>query len=193
MATNNTSADRPTEKPHSNLLDRVRAAIEQHQLVSTGARVVVGVSGGPDSLTLLHSLRALRDEYKFILHVAHLNHQLRGAESDADAEFVQAIAREWKLPATIEARDVHAIAQSQHLSIEEAARRTRYAFLAQVAQHEGALLIAVAHHRDDQVETLLMHFLRGTGLTGLRGMQAKTPLRGAGFGLDPSFDQSCCT
>lgn len=188
MANHNTSTDRPTEKPQSSLLDRVRATIEQHQLLMSGARVVVGVSGGPDSLTLLHLLRALRDEYKLILHVAHLNHQLRGAESDADAEFVQAIAHEWKLPATIETRDVQTFAQAQRLSIEEAARRARYAFLAEVAQREGALLVAVAHHRDDQIETILMHLLRGTGLAGLRGMKYTTPLRGAGFGLDPSFD-----
>lgn len=190
MATNNLPPDHLTEKPQSDLLDRVRATLEQHQLVANGARIVVGVSGGPDSLTLLHVLRALRDEYKLTLHIAHLNHQLRGDESNADAEFVRAIANEWKLPATIETRDVKTLAQQHHLSIEEAARRARYAFLAQVAQREGAWLVAVAHHRDDQVETLLLHLLRGAGLAGLRGIQYKTPLRGAGFGLDASFDES---
>lgn len=190
MATNHLPPDRPTEKPSAVLLDRVRATIERHQLVLSGARVIVGVSGGPDSLMLLHVLRALRNEYKLHLHVAHLNHRLRGEESEADAEFVRAIANEWKLPATIETRNVSGFAQAQHLSLEEAARRVRYAFLAEVAQREGALLIAVAHHRDDQVETILMHLLRGAGLAGLRGMKHKTPLRGAGFGLDTSFDSA---
>lgn len=188
MASNSIAPNHSAEKKQPGLLDRVRATIDQHQLLTHGSHVVVGVSGGPDSLTLLHCLRALRSEFKCTVHAAHLNHQLRGADSDADAEFVQAIVREWQLPATLEARDVPAFAQAHRLSIEEAARRARYLFLAQIAQREGASLVAVAHHRDDQVETLLMHFLRGTGLAGLRGMKHKTPLRGAGFGLDDAFD-----
>ncbi len=112
----------------------------------------------------------------FALHVAHLNHQLRGAESDADAEFVAQIAREWQLPATIASRDVAACAREQKLSLEAAARETRYAFLAQVAQTVGARVIAVAHNADDQAETVLMHLLRGAGLAGLRGMKYKSAI-----------------
>ncbi len=88
------------------LLDQVRATIAHHQLFERGDTIVVGVSGGPDSLALLHCLCALCGELQITLHVAHLNHQLRGAESDADAEFVASLAREWELPATIESRDV---------------------------------------------------------------------------------------
>jgi tRNA(Ile)-lysidine synthase len=163
------------------LLQQVRATNAQHSLFSPGDAVVVGVSGGPDSLTLLHSLRALRDELQITLHVAHLNHQLRGSESDADAEFVAWLAREWDLPATVEARDVGAFAREQRLSLEEAARQARYAFLAEVAQRVGARVIAVAHHADDQAETVLMHFLRGAGMAGLRGMEYKTEIRDSRF------------
>jgi len=174
------------ERRRPDLRAQVRAAILKHQLIARGDTVVIGVSGGADSLSLLHALRSLRDELDLRLHIAHLNHQLRGPDSEEDANFVTALAREWKLPATIEARDLGTFARGQHLSIEELARHARYAFLAEVARREGAPVVAVAHNRDDQVETVLMHFLRGAGLAGLRGMQSKTGLRGASFGLAES-------
>ena len=158
------------------LLDKVRTTIHRHSLLAHGDRVVVGVSGGPDSLALLHALRHLQDELGISLHVAHLNHKLRGEESDADAEFVQHLAWEWKLPITVEARDVHKIVSSQRMTLEEAARYTRYDFLLQVANQVDASIIAVGHNMDDQAETVLMHFLRGAGLAGLRGMRYKSPL-----------------
>ncbi len=159
-----------------NVKDRLLRTIAEHRLLAPGDRVVVGVSGGPDSLALLHVLNQLRDELQISLHVAHLNHQLRAEESDADADFVEKIVREWGLPATIQDRDVRALARAQHLSLEEAARHARYAFLAEVAERIGAGKIAVAHNADDQVETVLMHFLRGAGLAGLRGMAYKAHL-----------------
>ena len=158
------------------VIDQVRATIAQHNLFAPGDKVIVGVSGGPDSLTLLRCLCTLRRELEIEPHVAHLNHQLRGEESDADAQFVARLAKEWQLPVTIEARDVKALANAQRLSIEEAARHARYEFLSEVAQRAGARVIAVAHNADDQVETVLMHFLRGAGLAGLRGMLYKTEI-----------------
>ncbi len=158
------------------LISRVRESIRERGLFSRGETVVVAVSGGPDSLTLLDILRELAPELQIALHVAHLNHQLRGAESDADAEFVAQLAREWKLRATIQSRDVGAYAREHHHSIEEAARVVRYRFLAEVAAQVGAQIVAVAHNADDQVETVLMHFLRGAGLSGLRGMEYKSRL-----------------
>jgi tRNA(Ile)-lysidine synthetase-like protein len=153
------------------VLEVVRETIKHHALFSPGDTIVVAVSGGPDSLALLHALRSLQGELKISLHVAHLNHRLRGAEADADAEFVAWLASEWHLPATVQARDVAALAQEQRLSLEEAARHARYGFLAEVAARVGARSIAVAHNADDQVETVLMHFLRGAGPAGLRGMK----------------------
>jgi tRNA(Ile)-lysidine synthase len=152
------------------LLQRVRSTIERHQLLAERDTVVIGVSGGPDSLCLLHLLLRLRDEYALRLHVAHLNHCLRGAEADADAEFVAQVAQQWGLSASVESQRVAALAQQKKLAIEEAARQARYAFLARVAQQVGASTIAVGHNADDQVETILMHWLRGSGLAGLRGM-----------------------
>jgi len=158
------------------LLKQVRRTIERTGLLVPGDGVVVGVSGGPDSLCLLHVLRRLREEYRLRLHVAHLHHGARGADADADAEFVAALAAEWGLPVTIEKQDVPALAHAHKLAFEEAARRLRYAFLARVAGEIGAHKIAVGHNADDQAETVLMHFLRGAGPAGLRGMLPFTPL-----------------
>ncbi len=157
------------------LLDTVRKTLAEQRLISPGDKVVVGVSGGPDSLALLHLLCALRGELRLDLHVAHLNHRLRAAESEADAEAVARLAREWDVPATIESLDVSAWAREQRLGLEEAARIARYRFLSDVARRLDARLIAVAHHADDQVESVVMHFLRGAGLGGLRGMPYATP------------------
>jgi tRNA(Ile)-lysidine synthase len=153
-----------------NVLSTVRRTIDRHGLLPPEETVVVGVSGGPDSLCLLHVLNRLGGEYRIELHVAHLNHKMRGREADADAAFVARLAEEWGLPCTVEARDVPTLAGEEKLSLEEAARRARYAFLAEVAEQAGAQRIAVGHNADDQTETVLMHWLRGAGLAGLRGM-----------------------
>jgi tRNA(Ile)-lysidine synthase len=158
------------------VLKQVRNTIRQHELFAFGEDVVVGVSGGPDSLCLLHILRRLQKECGLGLHVAHLNHRLRGAEADADAQYVAHISEAWGLPVHTEAQDVAALAQQRKLAIEEAARQARYAFLARTALRVGARKIAVGHNADDQVETVLMHWLRGSGLAGLRGMQFKSKL-----------------
>jgi tRNA(Ile)-lysidine synthase len=158
------------------VIDQVRKTIEEYGLLAAGETVVVGVSGGPDSLCLLHVLRQLSEEYGLGLHVAHLHHGQRGQEADADAEFVRELAAGWGLPWTVERADVPALARQQGLAFEEAARRARYAFLARVAADHGARTIAVGHNAGDQAETVLMHFLRGSGLAGLRGMLPLTRL-----------------
>jgi tRNA(Ile)-lysidine synthase len=153
---------------------KVLAFVRRESLLAAGETVVVGVSGGPDSLCLLHVLGALRNELGIRLHAAHLNHLIRGADADADAQFVADRAAEWGIPCTVEARDVPAFAREHSLAIEEAARRVRYAFLVEVARRVGATRIAVGHNADDQSETVLMHWLRGAGLAGLRGMLPAT-------------------
>jgi tRNA(Ile)-lysidine synthetase-like protein len=158
------------------LVAHVQMAIEQHSLLAPGQTVVVGVSGGPDSLCLLHVLRRLAPGFPLRLHVGHLNHGLRGADADSDADFVAQLASEWGMPATIERADVPALARDRRLAFEEAARCARYVFLARLARKVGAPTIAVAHNADDQAETVLMHWLRGAGLAGLRGMLPGTPL-----------------
>ena len=166
-------------------LTSLRRFIHKHDLLprrargSTGAPaapVVVGVSGGADSLALLHALNELAPEYNLRLHVAHLDHQLRGDEAQADASFVRDIAQAWGLPYTIDSRDVTGCARDYKLSLEEAARQVRYGFLREVALAQQSETIAVAHNADDQAESVLMHFLRGSGLSGLRGMLPKMHL-----------------
>ena len=159
------------------VLHRVRQTIRTHGLVEPGIGIVIGVSGGPDSVCLLHVLVCLREELDLRLHVAHLHHGARGLEADADAEFVASLASSWELPVTVEKQDVPALARVHRLAFEETARRARYAFLARLAGEIGASRIAVGHNADDQAETVLMHFLRGAGLAGLRGMLPLTPLR----------------
>lgn len=159
-----------------NLLDQMRRAIARHDLLDRGSTVVVGVSGGADSVCLLHALLTLTPEYDLRLHVAHLDHQLRGEAGRADADFVRDLAQRWGLPHSIGSRDVAAFARDYKLSLEEAARQVRYEFLIEVALAQGSETIAVAHHADDQTESVLMHFLRGSGLAGLRGMQPKLRL-----------------
>jgi tRNA(Ile)-lysidine synthetase-like protein len=160
----------------SDLPKTIRSTIDRDNLLPRGGTVVVGVSGGPDSLCLLHVLRALAPEYGIALHVAHLNHKLREAESDQDAAFVAQLAGEWGLPCTVEVRSVSAYARRAKLAVEEAARQMRYGFLAEVAQHVGSETVAVAHHADDQAESVLMHVIRGSGLAGLRGMRPRSEI-----------------
>lgn len=142
-----------------------------------GLPILVGVSGGPDSLALLHYLHSLG----YSLLVASFNHQLRpGAQSDV--EFVHDFAIQLGQSFTSDSADVGAYASSQHLSIEEAARELRYQFLFREARSVGAQAVAVGHTADDQAETVLMHFLRGAGLAGLKGMPMRLIL--------PVFDHS---
>lgn len=160
----------------ADLLRQVQQTIDRYDLIRGGEALVVGVSGGPDSLCLLHVLQRLAPVYGLSLHAAHLHHGLRGADADADAAFVRRVAAGWGLPLTVEALDVPALARAEGLAFEETARRARYAFLARTAAAAGARTIAVGHNADDQAETVLMHFLRGSGLAGLRGMLPRTPL-----------------
>ena len=156
------------------LEQRVLGFIQEHQLISDGEKLVVAVSGGADSVCLIHILANLQEELKLKLHIAHLNHQLRGAESEADASYVADLARQLAIPATMEKRDVKGYQARERLSLEEAAREVRYSFLAQVAGAIGAERVAVGHTRDDQIETILMHLIRGSGTRGLRGLQPAT-------------------
>ncbi|MGE5575659.1 MAG: tRNA lysidine(34) synthetase TilS [Syntrophothermus sp.] len=157
------------------LEEKVSHTIAKYQMLSPGDMVVVGVSGGPDSLALAHLLWRMRGEYGVSLHLAHLNHMFRGAESDADAAFVASFAAETGLPCTIEQVDVPAYIAGRGLSAEAGAREVRYAFFERVAAAVGASKIALGHHADDQVETVLLRVLRGAGLRGLGGM---APVRG---------------
>jgi tRNA(Ile)-lysidine synthase len=165
------------------LESRVLKVIREQGLIPTPQRILVAVSGGPDSVCLLHALYLLRDELKIDLHIAHLNHQLRGAESEADAAYVSELAGQLNLPAIIEKRDVEAYQAKRRLSLEEAAREVRYEFLAEAARAIGAERVAVGHTLNDQIETILLHIIRGSGTRGLRGLQFTQSLRFSNFDL----------
>ena len=151
--------------------ERVWRFIREQNLIPEKQRLLVAVSGGPDSVCLLHILFELQAKLGTKLHIAHLNHLLRGADSDADARYVTELARQLDIPATIDRRDVKDYQAKQRLSPEEAAREVRYAFLTQVADSIGTDRVAVGHTVDDHIETILMHLIRGTGTRGLRGLR----------------------
>jgi len=142
--------------------------------LKAGHILIVGVSGGPDSLALLHYLCNLgrHQTRPYPLLVASFNHRLR-PEAEADVAFVQKAATELGLPFETDSADVAAHAAAEGLSLEEGARELRYRFLFRVAREAGAQAVAVGHTADDQAETVLMHFLRGAGLSGLKGMPSR--------------------
>jgi tRNA(Ile)-lysidine synthetase-like protein len=157
------------------LLERVRALLAEQDLLSPEALLLVAVSGGPDSLCLLHLLTPLRADGGPRLHVAHFDHGARGAQATAEAAAVAELGTAWGLAVTVEHRDVPALARASGISFMAAARQARYAFLANLANRIEAHAVAVAHQADDQAETVLLHLLRGAGLAGLRGMRPVVP------------------
>jgi len=159
------------------MVKRVGAFIREHRMLREGQRLIVAVSGGPDSMVLLHMLQYLAPRYHLNIHVAHLHHGLRGRDADRDELFVRNYCKEHRLPFVAERVDVRALAAKKSLSLETAARMARYAFLRRCAKKISADTIALGHHADDQVETFLMRLVRGAGVRGLRGM---LPVRSEG-------------
>jgi tRNA(Ile)-lysidine synthase len=164
----------------SNLVSRIREEVAARLAPLPSARLVLAVSGGPDSLCLADAVLAIASRRTLRPVIAHLDHGLRGEASAADADFVRAFAEARGVPCVVEQADVRAHAQEAKQSIEVAAREIRYRFLARVADTSQAPWVALAHHADDQAETVLLRLIRGTGLAGLRGMQSYSPLPTAG-------------
>jgi tRNA(Ile)-lysidine synthase len=154
----------------SPLEQQVLTSIRQSRMVAPGDRVAVAVSGGADSVALLRLLAGFRDTLGITLLVAHFNHALREADSEGDAQFVADLARDLRLECICEREDVAAAASRQHLNLEDAARRLRYAFFGRIVEQGLATRVAVAHTADDQAETMLARLFRGTGPAGLAGI-----------------------
>ena len=153
---------------------RVFGFILEKRLLSEGDCLLLAVSGGADSLCLLHVMLSLKEKLGITLHVAHLDHQLRGGESEADAAYVVQLAGSLDIPVTVSKADVRGYQKRHRLSMEEAAREVRYDFLAETAAAVGAQAIATGHTQDDQVETIMLHIIRGTGIKGLVGLNPKS-------------------
>jgi len=157
-------------RPRKGLLQKVERTIESYRMILPGEKVLVAVSGGMDSIVLLHLLHTLSQKQGYALHVAHLNHMLRGEESQRDADFVRDYSAQLRLEATIRAISVREAGGQGTDSPQEEARKVRYAFLREVAKEVRAQRIATGHTLDDQAETVLLNLIRGAGVPGLRGI-----------------------
>lgn len=152
------------------MLKKVKETINKYRMFSKGDRLVVAVSGGADSLALLHVLLRFRGELETELKVVHVNHHLRGEAADQDARMVEARAIEWDVPFSIRDIKVRELEKGMGTSLENAARILRYQVLEEEALLFGADKIVLGHHADDQAETVLLHLLRGAGVDGIAGM-----------------------
>ncbi|MDY3954148.1 MAG: tRNA lysidine(34) synthetase TilS [Anaerovoracaceae bacterium] len=164
------------------ITEKVRNAILQNSLLDPGDHVVIGVSGGPDSVCLLHILKGFSEEWDLHLHGVHVNHGLRGADADSDQTYTEELCAQLDVPCHTFSCDISVLAKEWHMTEEEAGREARYQAFEEVRreiltrkQHEGkavpAVKIAVAQNMNDQAETVLMRVLRGTGVDGLAGME----------------------
>ncbi|HCG77408.1 MAG: tRNA lysidine(34) synthetase TilS [bacterium (Candidatus Ratteibacteria) CG_4_9_14_3_um_filter_41_21] len=157
------------------LLGKVKQTIKKYSLIGVGDKVLLGISGGPDSVALLDLLFRFKKKLKFSLFLCHLNHGLR-KEAENEAHFVKELANSFFLPITIKRKNISKVKGG---SLEEKARNARYRFFTQTAKKYHAHKIAIAHNLDDQAETILLRIIRGTGLLGLGGIRFKRPLENA--------------
>lgn len=153
------------------MIDNVIATINKYKMITKGDRIIVGVSGGPDSISLLHVLHSISGKFLINIHAAHLNHMLRGREADLDTEYVKSFCEKMGIPCSVKYVDVNRLSQQTGLSLEEAGRKARYDFFSDLAGEIGATKIALAHNMNDQAETILMRIMRGTGIDGLCGIK----------------------
>lgn len=151
--------------------EKVLAAIKEYNLIEENDNIIVGVSGGPDSMALLYSLLEVQNSVPFNVHIAHVNHGVRGDDAESDQLFVERIAKELNLPYYTKNVDMVGYGKEKGISSEEAGRELRYGFFRDILLKVGKGKIAVAHNKNDQAETLVMRFLRGTGIDGLKGME----------------------
>ena len=157
------------------VLDKVKNTIKRYNLIDRGDKILVAVSGGPDSVALTFLLNSLKKEFKISLHIVHLDHMLR-KDSDKDRKFVERLAGQLKIPITTAQINIKGLAQKG--SLEEIARNARLGFFFKVARDIKTHKIALGHNLDDQAETVLMRILRGTGLYGLAGILPKREIAG---------------
>ena len=154
--------------------DKVIETIKKYELIQAKDKIVLGVSGGPDSITMLDILRQIREEFDFEIVVAHINHMIR-KEAIQDEEYVKKYCEKNNIKCFVKRTDVIDIANNKKIGTEEAGRLVRYEFFDEVLKQTGSNKIAIAHNKNDKVETIIMHVLRGSGLSGIKGIE---PIRG---------------
>ena len=159
----------------STVHEKVEQAVRKRHLLKDGESLLVAVSGGLDSMALLHLLSELSGRHGWKLTVAHLNHLLRGRSSNADEHLVVRTARKLRLRAVVERADIRDVARQQNLSLEMAARQVRHEFLARTAARLGIKSVLLGHHADDQLELFFLRLFRGAGSEGLAGMKWVAP------------------
>ena len=150
--------------------NKVIETIKKYKLIEAGDKIVLGVSGGPDSISMLNILNEIKDEFDFKIYVAHINHLIREEAID-DEKFVENYCKKNDISFFCKRAEVQKIAETQKIGTEEAGRNVRYEFFEEVCSKVGANKIAIAHNKNDKIETIIMHLLRGSGLSGLKGMQ----------------------
>jgi len=160
------------------LINKIKFTIKKHNMLERNDSVLAGISGGPDSVTLLHVLCGLKKEYALNIIIAHLDHKFRGDESVCDRKFCEDLAKKYNLEIVWDEIDVPKIAKEKGISPEEAARFERYDFFKRVAKEKLISKIAVGHTRDDQAETVLMRMIRGAGMKGLGGISPVKDIHG---------------
>ncbi len=153
--------------------DRVRLFAEENCLLNKGDRVIVALSGGADSVALLHVLISLKEEYSLQIYAAHFHHGIRGKEADRDMAFAESLCKRLDVPIFCERADVPAAAAHSGESLELCGRKLRYGFFDRIVRGLGGGKLATAHHRDDNAETVLLNLTRGAGLSGLGGIPVK--------------------
>lgn len=153
------------------LLDRVKSNLISKGMINKGEGIVVGVSGGPDSLCLLYCLNSLKNEFELSIYVVHINHMIRGNDADQDQEFVEKLCRTLSIPCYSFKIPIREIAKSKKLSEEECGREVRYEKFFEVMKQTGASRVAVAQNMNDQAETIIMRITRGSGLQGICGIE----------------------
>lgn len=170
------STKRATRHGSAPIERKVLRFVRSQDMLQEGSRLLIGVSGGPDSVCLLHLMTRLRDDLGLSLHAAHLDHGLRGEASDADCRYVLDLCHKLDVPVTAEKVDLAAL-RRRHSPMEETAREARYSFFCRVAREVQAGGVATGHTADDHLETILLHLVRGAGTRGLCGIEPVTQLR----------------
>lgn len=160
------------QKSYNNSLAAAKQTIAEYDMIQPADKVLVAVSGGADSIALLHYLMTAASEYKITVAAAHLNHLIRGKEAFEDEKFVKKMALRLKIPFFSAQENVLAYKKRKKISLEEAARDIRYKFLQKIAVENRYNKIALAHNADDNAELLLMRIIRGAGISGLCGIPA---------------------